>query len=149
MKIYERLSLLSGELGEACQIDAEFLRRLLEVPRTLMAVKKSARKKATTKSGAKRAVTQAKKTEKKVARRGKSLAKKAAAAASTVSHRTKKVARGAEKFGKIVSTIGNLVEAGGEAAEDLVVEVESRGRKASSKPRNTGGRAKKGVRKKR
>src|SRR5580692_3055675 len=103
-----------------------------------MAVKKNARKKATAKSGEKRAVTRAKKTVKKVA-----------ATASTVSHRTKKVARGAQKFGKIVSTIGNLVEAGGEAAEDLVVEVESRGRKASSKPRNTGGRAKKAVRKKR
>jgi hypothetical protein len=90
-----------------------------------MAAKKTPRKKSTAKLG------------------GKSLAKKATAAASKVSRNTKKVARGAQDVGTIVSTVGRLVEAGGAAAEDLVVEVESRSRKASRKSPTSAGRAKK------
>jgi hypothetical protein len=94
-----------------------------------MAAKKTPRKKSATKSG------------------GKSLAKKATAAASKVSRNTKKVARGAQNVGKIVSTVGRLVEAGGAAAEDLVVEVESRSRKASGKSKSVGRATKKSPRK--
>lgn len=90
-----------------------------------MAAKKTPRKKSTTKLG------------------GKSLAKKATAAASKVSRNTKKVARGAQNVGRIVSTVGRLDEAGGAAAEDLVVEVESRSRKGSAKSPKSGGRPKK------
>lgn len=46
-------------------------------------------------------------------------------------------------MGRIVSTVGRLVEAGGAAAEDLVVEVESSSRKGSGKPPKSAGRAKK------
>lgn len=46
-------------------------------------------------------------------------------------------------MGRIVSTVGRLVEAGGAAAEDLVVEVESRSRKGSAKSPKSGGRPKK------
>jgi hypothetical protein len=98
-----------------------------------MAVKKNARKQSTTKSGGRPAGTPAKKATNKIAPRGKSLAKKATAAVSKASQRTKKVARGAQRLGSIVSAIGNLVAAGGEAAEDLAVKVESRAKKGSSK----------------
>jgi hypothetical protein len=90
-----------------------------------MAAKKTPRKKSTAKSG------------------GKSLVKKATASASKVSRNTKKVARGAQNVGRMVSTVGRLVEAGGAAAEDLVVEVESRSRKGSRKSPMSAGRAKK------
>lgn len=112
-----------------------------------MAAKKASRKKAAKKSIGKRAATSAKRTTKKVDRGGKSLAKKATLAASKVSRKTKQVARGAQKVGKIMGVIGNLVEAGGKAAEDLTTKVERDGRKLVS--RKSSGNAKSSTRKKR
>jgi|SRR5579863_6958023 len=93
-----------------------------------MVAKKTSRKKTAKKSLAKRAQTSVKK-----------VAKKATTAASKATRKTKQVARGAQRVGKVMGVIGNLVEAGGKAAEDLTTQVESRGRKALAQSRKTRG----------
>ena len=113
-----------------------------------MAAKKSSGKQTAKKSSVKRATASAKKTARKVVRGGKSLAKKAASAASKVSRKTKQVAQGAQKVGRVMGVIGDLVVAGGKAAEDLTDEVESSGRRALARSRKASGAVKKSTPKK-
>ncbi|MEO6834740.1 MAG: hypothetical protein ABI231_02390 [Candidatus Tumulicola sp.] len=114
-----------------------------------MAAKKSSRKKSATKSSAKRAPTSAKTTAKKIVHGGKSLVKKATSAASKAARKTKQLAQGAQEAGKIMGVIGNLIEAGGKAAEDLTAKVKSGGPKVLARSRKPSGTAKSGTRKKR
>jgi hypothetical protein len=103
----------------------------------IMAAKKISRKKTTAKSSPKRAGSP-RTTVKKVAHGEKRPAKRTRSSVSKVSRRTKQVAQGAQKVGKIVGVIGNLVEAGGKAAEDIAVKVESGGRKRNGNRAHTG-----------
>lgn len=116
--------------------------RLSKETKYPMAAKKSSGKQTAKKSSVKRATASAKKTARKVARGGKSLAKKAASAASRVSRKTKQVAQGAQKVGRVMGVIGDLVVAGGKAAEDLTDEVESSGRRALARSRKASGAVK-------
>jgi hypothetical protein len=97
-----------------------------------MAVKKTSRKKTAKKAAAKKAPAK-RSVAKRVAQGGISLRKKAGSTASKVVGKTKQIARGAQKVGKIVATIGDLVAEGGHAAEELTAKVETRGRKAPRK----------------
>ncbi|MGA8534081.1 MAG: hypothetical protein WB615_08235 [Candidatus Tumulicola sp.] len=108
----------------------------------------AAKKKTAKKSMAKRAPAAAKKTAKKVASAGKTLAKKTTSAASNVMGKTKQVGQRAQRVGKIIGVIGNLLEAGGKAAEGLTTKVESGGRKALAS-RKSSEAAKSATRKKR
>ncbi|MGB6517491.1 MAG: hypothetical protein WBE79_03170 [Candidatus Cybelea sp.] len=82
-----------------------------------MAAKKTPRKKTAKKSSAKRVTSK----------------KPATSSVSKASRKTKQVARGAQNVGKIIGVIGNLVEAGGKAAEEITTKVDSGRRRASPK----------------
>jgi hypothetical protein len=63
----------------------------------------------------------------------KKTAGKAGATAAKVSRKTKEIARGAQKVGTAIGTIGDMVRKGGEAAEDLV---DTAARKAKKRARS-------------
>ena len=73
-------------------------------------------------------------------------ANKPGATAAKVSRRTKQVARGAQKVGAVLGTIGEMVRKGGEAAEDMVLKVEA-GKKRTSSAGTTARKSTKRVRK--
>jgi hypothetical protein len=104
---------------------------------TNMAVKKAKRKASSSRPAEKRSASKGKATAGAKPGR-KKLAVRAGAAVSKVKRKAQQIAKGAKRVGAAMSAIGGLIEAGGEAAEQMVGATDKRSSKVAAEGEKKG-----------